>query len=59
MGDDDNDHNGCWSYVGSQGAIGGREGQTINLGSLGCFNKGIVLHEILHALGNADFCLVG
>ena len=29
--DDDDDNKGCWAYVGSQRAQGGKEGQTVNL----------------------------
>ena len=54
MGDDDNDPNGCWSYVGRQGAQGGKAGQTVNLGSAGCFFIGTVVHEIMHGLGQYD-----
>ena len=51
MGDEHNDPSGCWAYVGCQGAQGGKTGQTINLGSSGCFNMGTILHEIMHSLG--------
>ena len=51
MGDDDNDPSGCWAYVGRQGAQGGKQGQTVNLGSPDCFNIGTIVHEILHTLG--------
>ena len=51
MGDVYNDPGGCWAYVGCQGAQGGKSGQTVNLGSPGCFNMGTILHEILHSLG--------
>eukprot|EP00092_Neocalanus_flemingeri_P028146 GFUD01030567.1.p1 GENE.GFUD01030567.1~~GFUD01030567.1.p1 ORF type:complete len:516 (-),score=125.26 GFUD01030567.1:65-1612(-) len=52
MGDSNNyDPNRCFSYVGRQGAQGGKKGKTINLGSSGCFNLGTVLHETLHSLG--------
>ena len=51
MGDDNNDPSGCWAYVGCQGAQGGKGGQTVNLGSPGCFNVGTILHEIVHSLG--------
>ena len=50
-GDENNLPGGCYSYVGCQGAQGGKSGQIINLGR-GCVNKGLLLHEILHALGN-------
>ena len=36
---------GCWSYVGMQGNV-----QTISIGR-GCAYEGIVVHELLHALG--------
>jgi len=49
-GDENNLPGGCYSYVGCQGAQGGKSGQIINLGR-GCVNKGLLLHEILHALG--------
>ena len=51
MGDSANDPNGCWSYVGRQGAQGGKDGQTVNFGSAGCFHIGTVVHEIMHAMG--------
>ena len=35
----------CWSYIGRQ-----RSAQTISIGYR-CETKGIVIHEILHALG--------
>lgn len=37
---------GCWSSVGMQS-----EGQTVNLQSPGCVKHGVVIHELLHALG--------
>ena len=38
---------GCWSYVGRQG---GR--QVLNLGRTGgCITRGIIQHEMLHAMG--------
>eukprot|EP00111_Clytia_hemisphaerica_P019376 TCONS_00057196-protein len=40
--------NGCWSSVGR--LFWGSFGQKISLGS-GCFKHGIIIHEILHALG--------
>lgn len=39
-------NNGCNSHVGK---IGG--GQVLNLQSPGCIEEGIVMHELLHALG--------
>ena len=58
MGDDDNDPNGCWSYVGRQGAQGGKAGQTVNLGSSGCFFIGTVVHEIMHGLGQYQLMII-
>ena len=51
-GDAFNDPNGCWAYIGRQGAQGGKAGQTVNLGATadGCFNPGTITHEILHSL---------
>ncbi|XP_055548319.1 seminal metalloprotease 1-like [Wyeomyia smithii] len=37
---------GCWSSVGMQS-----DGQTVNLQSPGCVRHGVVIHELLHALG--------
>ncbi|KAL9696897.1 hypothetical protein quinque_000338 [Culex quinquefasciatus] len=37
---------GCWSSVGMQ-----NDGQTVNLQSPGCVKHGVVIHELLHALG--------
>ncbi|XP_030058295.1 astacin-like metalloendopeptidase [Microcaecilia unicolor] len=37
---------GCWSYIGK---IGG--GQALNLEQQGCLEKGIIEHELSHALG--------
>ncbi|XP_069077862.1 astacin-like metalloendopeptidase isoform X2 [Pleurodeles waltl] len=38
--------NGCWSYIGK---IGG--GQTVSLAESTCMSKGIIHHEVDHALG--------
>ena len=38
---------GCYSNVGRTGT----NGQLINLGSSDCLQKGIIIHETLHALG--------
>ena len=38
---------GCYSNVGRTGS----NGQLINLGSSDCLQKGIIIHETLHALG--------
>merc|ERR1712107_295565 len=46
FGDDHNDGNGCWSYVGRQGGE-----QVVNLAIPGCVGKGTVFHEVFHALG--------
>ena len=51
MGDSERPAQGCWSFVGYVGAQGGKTGQALNLGQ-NCFKKEIVLHEVLHALGN-------
>jgi hypothetical protein len=37
---------GCWSYVGRRGG-----GQVVNLQNPGCVHHGIIIHELLHALG--------
>nr|QNH72426.1 toxin candidate TRINITY_DN37054_c0_g1_i2 [Pachycerianthus maua] len=39
---------GCWSSVGRE--FWSTSGQEVSLGS-GCYNKGIIMHEIMHALG--------
>ena len=42
-----NDATGCWSYVGRI-----RGGQSLNVhNGGGCVRKGIVMHELLHAIG--------
>lgn len=46
FGDDRNNGNGCWSYVGRQGGE-----QVVNLAIPGCVGKGTVFHEVFHALG--------
>lgn len=40
------DRYGCWSSVGMQ-----ESGQVINLQNPGCVHHGVVVHELLHALG--------
>ena len=42
----------CFSNV---GRVGGN-GQFVNLGSPECLHMGVVIHEILHALGSFLFC---
>ncbi|XP_057297407.1 astacin-like [Hydractinia symbiolongicarpus] len=37
---------GCWSYIGRIGGV-----QQISLQHFGCFTSGIIIHEVLHALG--------
>ena len=37
---------GCWSFVGRRGG-----GQVVNFQNPGCVHHGIVIHELLHALG--------
>ena len=50
LGDNDNLPDGCWSYKGKVGSVGGENGQTINL-SRYCVNLGTVVHEVMHSLG--------
>eukprot|EP00092_Neocalanus_flemingeri_P032690 GFUD01035555.1.p1 GENE.GFUD01035555.1~~GFUD01035555.1.p1 ORF type:complete len:1295 (+),score=228.20 GFUD01035555.1:99-3983(+) len=50
-GDADHPPNGCYSYVGSVGSQGGKNGQILNLGGPECLNRRVVTHELLHALG--------
>ncbi|XP_033824233.1 hatching enzyme 1.2-like [Periophthalmus magnuspinnatus] len=38
--------NGCWSFIGRTGGA-----QKLSLQSTGCIIKGIIQHELLHALG--------
>lgn len=41
-----NDDTGCWSSVGMKD-----DGQVLNLNSPGCVHHGVVLHELMHAIG--------
>ena len=41
----------CWAYKGKVGSVGGENGQTINLAQTDCRKKGVVIHEVLHSLG--------
>ena len=52
MGDLHNPANSCFSYVGRVGGVGEVKGQVVNLGSPDCLRIGMILHEVLHALGN-------
>lgn len=40
------DWSGCWSSVGMKS-----EGQVVNLGSKKCRQQGVVIHELMHAIG--------
>lgn len=40
------DWSGCWSSVGMKS-----EGQVVNLGSEKCRQQGVVIHELMHAIG--------
>lgn len=40
------DESGCWSSVGKK-----NDGQVVNLNSPGCVRHGVVVHELMHALG--------
>ena len=46
------DPGACWSYV---GRIGGK--QQLSLGE-GCPDTGVVVHEIMHAIGNVCPCVI-
>lgn len=39
---------GCWSYIGRQG---GKQDVNIQPGNTGCVYKGIIAHELIHAIG--------
>ena len=52
MGDAQNPASSCFSYVGRVGGVGRDKGQAVNLGSPDCLRIGVILHEVLHALGN-------
>lgn len=41
-------NSGCWSYV---GRIGGAQDLNLQAGNPGCIFKGIVSHELIHAIG--------
>ena len=59
MGDDRNPAGSCFSYV--MGRVQGKhqgKGQLVNLGMPRCLNIGIILHEMLHALGLLIFRLL-
>ena len=38
---------GCWSWIGKQS----KQPQQLNLETPGCIGHGIILHELMHALG--------
>lgn len=40
------DYSGCWSSVGMK-----TQGQIVNLGSPKCLRHGVVVHELMHAIG--------
>lgn len=40
------DYRGCWSSVGMK-----MQGQIVNLGSEKCLRHGVIVHELMHALG--------
>ena len=51
MGDGENPAYHCFSYVGLRDE---GNGQVINLGSPGCLAVGVIIHEVLHALGKQN-----
>ena len=44
----DGTQGGCYSWVGMQQRAGG---QVVSLSTRGCMYKGIIMHELLHAVG--------
>lgn len=40
------DYSGCWSSVGMKFG-----GQIVNFGSAKCLRRGVIIHELMHALG--------
>lgn len=40
------DYSGCWSSVGMK-----MQGQIVNLGSAKCLRHGVIVHELMHAIG--------